>query len=159
MNNPYISMKFGLLALLIMSALVATVVLSGCVPAPAGAHAAANSLQGVWIVTVSPPNNMPTETVVTTFHSDGSVTEMTSDARVGMGVWEKASGRGYVFTMWEYWKDGEASFQAKISSTIELTDGAETYSAPFTLQVFVVGNPNPVGGGIGTATGVRMHVK
>lgn len=159
MNNQHISMKLGLLALLITIALIATVVLSGCVPVPTGAQAAANSLQGVWIANVS-PQGQPPFTSSAAFHSDGSVTMNESDGRIGVGVWEKVSDHGYAFTVWEYWKEGEAYFQAKVSSSpIELSKGGDEYSGPFTFQVYAVGNPTPIVEGTGTATGVRMRVK
>jgi hypothetical protein len=122
------------------------------------ALAASKSLEGVWTVSVSPPGQ-PTSTAVTVFHSDGSVTIMENDGRPGIGVWEKVSGRSYAFTAWEYWKEGESFFQAKVSGPIELSEGGEAYSGPFSLQVFVVGNSNPIVEGSGTATGVRMHGK
>ena len=116
MNNNHMSTKFGLLALITTIALAATMVVIGCVPAPTDALAAANSLEGVWNTTVS-PQGQPTVTVMTTFHRDGSVTMMENDGRPGIGVWEKVSDHRYAFVVWEYWKEGETFFQAKVSSS------------------------------------------
>ena len=82
-----------------------------------------------------------------------------SDGRIGIGVWEKVSDHHYAFTVWEYWKEGEMFFQAKVSSSVELGKGGDEYSDAFKFQVFVVGNPKPVVEGSGTGAGVRMRVK
>jgi len=119
---------------------------------------ALNSLTGVWIVTVSPKDQPPFTSLVS-FHSDGSMTANESDGRIGIGVWEKASDHSYAFTLWEYWKEGESFFQAKMSSSLELSKGGDEYNDAFKFQVFVVGNPNPVVEGSGTGAGVRMRVK
>jgi hypothetical protein len=159
MNNERMLMKFDLLALVIAIALAATMALSSCAPIPAGVSAAPNSLQGVWFTSVSPQGEPPFSNL-SAFHSDGTVAMNENDGRIGVGVWEKVSNHSYAFTVWEYWQDGETYFQAKVSSSpIDLGTGGDEYSGPFTFQVFVVGNPNPVVEGSGTATGVRMHVK
>ena len=123
------------------------------------ALAASHSVEGVWIVTVTPPGGQPTFTNVTAFHGDGSVVAIESDGRPGMGVWRKVSDHRYTFTVWEYWKEGKVSFQAKLTSPIKLSKGGQEYSGPFSLQLFMVGNPNPIFEGEGTATGVRMPVR
>ena len=120
--------------------------------------AAPNSLEGVWMVTVSPEGGTPFSDV-TTFSHDGSVTIMENDGRLGIGVWEKVSDHSYAFTAWEYWKEEGTFFQAKISSPIDLGKGGEKYSGPFSVQIFVVGNPDPVVIAKGSATGVRMHLQ
>ncbi|MBM4460803.1 MAG: hypothetical protein FJ011_24100 [Chloroflexi bacterium] len=160
MNSKHPSMKLGLFALVITGALVAAMMLVGCIPAPQNVLVAANSLEGVWIVSVSMSGpDAPTYTAMASFHHDGSVTMMENDGRLGIGVWEKVADHRYVWTIWEYWKEGEDFLQAKVNSSLELSKGGDTYNDAVTFQAFVVGNPKPIAEGSATGAGVRMRVK
>lgn len=125
---------------------------------PDQAMAAANSPVGSWIVTVTVGNEQPFVTI-SAFSSDNTMTVMENDGRLGLGVWQKLSGRRYAFTFWEHstTPDG-AILTIKLNSTIELSADKEQYTGPFTLQVFTPDGIQ-VGSGVGNATGVRMHVE
>jgi hypothetical protein len=102
---------------------------------------------------------MPAYTALASFHHDGSVTMMENDGRLGIGVWEKVADHRYVWTIWEYWKEGEDFLQARVTSSLELSEGGDKYNDAVTFQAFVVGNPKPIAEGSATGAGVRMRVK
>lgn len=125
---------------------------------PEQAKAAAQSPVGSWIVIVS-PDGQPSFTDVVIFSSDGTITVMESDGRLGLGVWQKLPHNQYAFSLWEYFVDNGTTLQVNVTSTIELSKDKEQYTGPYSVTVYVVGNPDPVGGGTGTATGVRQHIE
>jgi hypothetical protein len=120
--------------------------------------AASKSLVGSWMATVTPDGGPPFEAVVT-FSSDGTAIVMENDGRTGLGVWQKISNNRYIFSVWEYYTADGTYFQAKVTSTIELSRDKEQYTGPFSFQVYVVGNPVPVVEGSGTAIGVRQQLE
>ncbi len=124
------------------------------------AKAEANSPVGAWnvIVTVTGEGAPPPFISEMIFSSDGTVTCMESDGRLGIGVWEKISGNQYAFTMWEYYAQGGMSFQAKLRSTFTLADGKDQYDGPFFVQISIQDGPT-VFEGYGNATGVRNQVE
>jgi hypothetical protein len=118
--------------------------------------AGSKSLVGAWTVTVT-REGYPPFTDIATFSSDSTLVVMESDGRLGLGVWQKLAHESYAFSLWEYYVEDGTTFQVKLTSTIELSKDKEQYTGPFSVLVYVVGIPDPVGEGSGTATGVRMH--
>jgi hypothetical protein len=137
---------FALLGLLGYWALVSNKALAG-----------SKSLVGSWNVTVAPEGMEPFQHGVI-FSSDGTMTNMVDTGTIGIGVWKKISNRQYAFTIWQYYKEGESFFQAKVYSTAELSDDKLSYTAPFVFEIYDL-EGNLLVRGPGTSTGVRMNVE
>jgi hypothetical protein len=125
---------------------------------PTQVLAASQSPVGSWTVTVTPDGGESFADIAI-FSSDGTVIVMESDGRLGLGVWQKISGNRYRFYIWEYYTEDGTSFQVKVTSTIELSSDKQQYTGPFSVEVYIAGNPEQVGGGGGTAIGVRQHIE
>jgi hypothetical protein len=140
--------------------LMAALILSGVIGYQAfraqNVQAANKTVVGDWKVTVTPDGGSPF-TAGAIFSNEGTVIMMENDGRLGLGVWDKSSGNQYSFSVWEYWLDNGSYFQAKVSSTIELSRDKETYTGPFDFQVYDLAG-NLLVQGTGTATGVRQYV-
>ena len=144
----------------LISALVVILVLAGFLGyqalKPDQAMAAAKSLVGAWIVTVTPEGGTPfTDGVI--FSSDGTVTCMEQDGYLGIGVWEKISDNKFAFSFWESYLQDGALIKSKVSSTVELSRDNEQFSGPFHFQIYSDGNL--VVEGNGTGSGVRQHLE
>jgi hypothetical protein len=132
--------------------------LSGCQSlGAASAASAANSPVGNWTGTITPEGSTSVQNGVI-FSSDGTMTVMEDTGVLGLGVWEKVSGNQYAFTFWETFLQDGANLQAKVRSTIELSDDKETYSGPFHFQIMDM-DGNVLVEGTGQATAVRNHVE
>ena len=125
---------------------------------PEQAKAAPQSLVGSWIASVTPDGG-PSFTDIIIFSSDGTATVMEGDGTLGLGVWQKLPHNRYAFSVWEYYVEDGTSLQVNVASTIELSRDKDQYSGPFTFTAYVVGNPDPVNEGSGTAVGVRLQIQ
>jgi hypothetical protein len=123
---------------------------------PEQVMAASQSMVGAWTVTVTSEGDTFTDIAI--FSSDGTVTIMESDGRLGLGVWQKLQNNRYAFSFWEYYVEDGTTFQVNITSTIELSRDKEQYTGSFSVLVYIVG-VGQVGEGSGTATGVRLHIE
>ena len=123
---------------------------------PEQVMAASQSMVGAWTVTVTSEGDTFTDIAI--FSSDGTVTIMESDGRLGLGVWQKLQNNRYAFSFWEYYVEDGTTFQVNITSTIELSRDKEQYTGPFFFQIYDV-DGNLIVEGPGTATGVRQPLE
>jgi hypothetical protein len=152
MNIKKVLRVLGLTALLVAVALFAYQAFD-----EENALAASSGPVGFWKVTVSPEEG-PSFVDGIIFSSDGTMTAMEDTGRMGLGAWEKLGKEKYAFSFWEYYQEGEACFQVKVSSTIQLSHGADAYTGSFIFQAYDL-DGNLLASGAGTATGVRQHVE
>ena len=152
------SRKYVFWTLILIVALVLTGILGSQFIRTSNALAGPRTLVGSWTTTVTPEGGEPSFVDAVIFSSDGTVTAMESDGRLGIGVWRKISGASYAFNFWEFVNEGGAAMQIKISSTIQLSKDGEHYSGPFTVEVRDTAG-NLLGTGGGTASGDRQHVE
>lgn len=124
------------------------------------ALAAPSSPVGTWKVTIQPDpaSGAPGFVNYSTVTSEGLIVNADNLGVVGLGVWEKSGKNQYAVTFRELFLENGQQRIAKIRSTIKLSSDKESFSGPFTTEIFDQ-DENLLFSASGMVSAVRVHVE
>jgi hypothetical protein len=142
MNDKHASMKLGLLALVVIVALAATMALIGAQSVTAEGGAVAPEIEGTWLATVTIPDGPPPFPSLVTYARGRALTVTDSSVapaagNVYQGTWTKTGPHEFAFTFLGFQYDASGVFANYIRAheTVRLQPNGRAYDGVTIIEI------------------------